>query len=364
MLPVLRPAVTMEHYIIFSLKIAQRSYSTVVAFARSLFHNPNRLPSVLLCVIVTAASMPLLADNALVEKKTNLRKDPSAKHSPIRVLLPDEELTILDSTSSSTYLKVKTDDNKTGWVWRKAVEVLPSSTSGSGPTVPPQPPAAGGAGDTISSDWPKPDPVDEDFIGSEGTCGVTGDGGDTATNARKNRTDPLPEFHDVPWSAVASLPYPPAPPSRANWSQAQLQSIQSLEGVALRTTGFLSHKVNVENSGSGESTNCHFLADDDVDWHIYLQENTSDGIDKAVIVETTPRIRRVHQWDPTVLDKWVNSDKPVRITGFLMLDPEHRNQVGKYRGTVWEIHPITNIEVCNQASCSDSDWVVLDNVNQ
>lgn len=312
------------------------------------------------CIIANV----LIADNALVQKKTNLRKDPSAKHTPIRVLLPDEELTILDSTSSSTYLKVKTDDNKTGWVWKNAVEILPSSSSGAGPTGPSPPPSSGGASNAISPDWPKPDPVDEDFMGSEGTCGGTGDGGDTATNARKNRTDPLPEFHDVPWNAIATLTYPAAPASRAQWTKAQLQSIQPYEGVALRTTGFLSHSVNVENSGSGESTNCHFHADDDVDWHIYLQEKTADGMDKAVIVETTPRIRRLHHWNSAVLEKWVNSNKPIRITGFLMLDPEHRNQVGKYRGTVWEIHPVTNIEVCNQVSCSDADWVALDNVTQ
>jgi hypothetical protein len=205
----------------------------------------------------------VMADTALVQKKTNLRKDASAKRAPIRVLLPDEELTILDANSSPTYLKVKTDDNKTGWVWKKAVEILPSST-GSGPSAPP-PPSGGGASDTIPKDWPKPDPVDGDFMGSEGTCGGTGDGGDSATNARKNRTDALPEFHDVPWSAISSLSYPAAPPSRANWTKAQLQSIQPYEGVALRTTGFLSHKVNVENTGGGESTNCHFHADDDVD---------------------------------------------------------------------------------------------------
>lgn len=306
----------------------------------------------------------LMADNALVQKKTNLRKDPSSKHTPIRVLLPDEELTILDSTSSSTYLKVKTDDNKTGWVWKNAVEILPSSSGGGGPTGPPQPPSGGGASNTISPDWPKPNPVDEDFMGSEGVCGGTGDGGDSATNARKNRSDPLPQFHDVPWSAISTLSYPAAPASRANWTKAQLQSIQPFEGVALRTTGFLSHAVNVENSGSGESTNCHFHADDDVDWHVYLQEKTADGMDKAVIVETTPRIRRLHHWNSAVLEKWVNSNKPIRITGFLMLDPEHRNQVGKYRGTVWEIHPVTNIEVCNQSSCGDADWVSLDNVTQ
>ena len=62
---------------------------------------------------------PLVAsDTALAVKKSNLRKDPSTQHAHIRVLLPDDELVILDSTTSPHYLKVKTDDKKTGWVWK------------------------------------------------------------------------------------------------------------------------------------------------------------------------------------------------------------------------------------------------------
>lgn len=320
---------------------------------------------------LTCLLTPLAAsDTALVVKKSNLRKDPSAQHTPIRVLLPDEELIILDSTSSPRYLKVKTEDKKTGWVWKNAVEILPD-TAGNAPVTPaptpsatPTPTAAptgAPVADAISPDWPKPDPVDENFEGSEGTCGGTGDGGDSGTNARKNRSDALPDIHDVSWSAIASLQYPTsAAPSRANWKASELAVIKPFEGVAVRTTGFLTHKTNVENSGSGESTNCHFHSDDDVDWHIYLQQNPADGMDKAVIVETTPRIRKLHHWNPAVLDKSVGTGNPIRVTGFLMVDPEHRNQVGKFRGTIWEIHPVTNIEVCNASTCGDADWVPLD----
>jgi hypothetical protein len=313
------------------------------------------------------ASLTLLtaSERALVEKKANLRSDPSAKHTPIRVLLPDDEVVVLDSTTSPRYLKVETEDKKIGWVWKAAVEILPDPSAKTVAARRRAPAAAQPAnGGAISPDWPKPNPVDEVFEGSEGPCSGTGDGGDTATNARKNRTDPLPEVHDVAWGDITSLAYPDAPPSRANWTAAQLAEIKPFEGVAVRTTGFLTHKTNVEDTGSGESTNCHFHADDDVDWHIYLQENPTDTMETAVIVETTPRIRKLHHWDPTVLDKWVSSSKPIRVTGFLMLDPEHRNQVGKFRGTVWEIHPITNIEVCNSSSCGDSDWVPLDQANQ
>ena len=55
------------------------------------------------------------------------------------------------------------------------------------------------------------------------------------------------------------------------------------------------------------------------------------------------------------LGDWLNSDKPVRISGWLLLDPEHRNHLGKYRSTLWEIHPITRIEVMK-----DGSWVDLD----
>ena len=57
---------------------------------------------------IATLALPLMASNkALVVKKANLRKDPSAQHIPIRVLLPDEELTILDDSTSARYLKVK-----------------------------------------------------------------------------------------------------------------------------------------------------------------------------------------------------------------------------------------------------------------
>lgn len=51
----------------------------------------------------------------------------------------------------------------------------------------------------------------------------------------------------------------------------------------------------------------------------------------------------------------MNSDAPVRITGWTMLDPEHRNHLNKYRMTLWEIHPITKIEVFR-----NGEWVDLD----
>ena len=38
-----------------------------------------------------------------------------------------------------------------------------------------------------------------------------------------------------------------------------------------------------------------------------------------------------------------------------MLDPDHRNHLNRFRSTLWEIHPITKIEVWK-----DNQWVDVD----
>jgi len=50
-----------------------------------------------------------------------------------------------------------------------------------------------------------------------------------------------------------------------------------------------------------------------VDWAHLPAAEPSDGIDKAVIVETTPRIRKLHHWDATVLDQLDIKDAIIRL---------------------------------------------------
>lgn len=38
-----------------------------------------------------------------------------------------------------------------------------------------------------------------------------------------------------------------------------------------------------------------------------------------------------------------------------MLDPDHRNHLNKYRHTLWEIHPITKIEIYEGNEWKDAD---------
>jgi hypothetical protein len=148
----------------------------------------------------------------------------------------------------------------------------------------------------------------------------------------KNRTDePAPtEYISIGWEEMKDLPASDA---------------GKIQGAPVSVIGYLSHRVNVEDKGHGESTNCNLLLPDEVDWHMYLTDQPSQPIRDAIIVETTPRVRPNHKWTTRMLAPYVNADRRVRISGWLMYDFQHLNVVGSERATVWEVHPITRIEI-------------------
>ena len=164
----------------------------------------------------------------------------------------------------------------------------------------------------------------------------------------------------VKCASAESLPFPTAKPSRANWTPAQLATFKPVERVALRRTGFLTHATNVENTGSGESTNCHFHTEDDVDWHIYLQESPGETIDKAVIVETTPRVASgIIGMLPCLTNRW---KAEIRYASLVFSCWTRR--IGTRSGSLEvRFEKSTRLRILKSAapsSCSDSDCIPLD----
>lgn len=328
----------------------------------------NRLLRIIAFVFLTAVLAG--SQTAVVTRNVNLRSDPSTTQTPIAKLTPETQLQLLETGSTNGYLHVKVND-QSGWVWSKNVQTsqpTPSTRTAGGEI------ATGSTAETaVSSDWDKPAPQSVSFESDEGQCGETGDGGDTNTNRRKNRTDVPASYHPVTWAAINNLVYPKgAKKSRMDWTRAQLATIAPFEGVAVSVDGYL-YKVKVESSSAnaksgGESTNCHDRLANDVDWHMPLTVDVGEGEDVAIIVETTPRVRRRHaQWTTASLKPWTShfgntpnanyNQQKVRISGWLMLDPEHQDMINQgLRSTLWEIHPITKIELWN-----NGQWVDLDN---
>jgi hypothetical protein len=293
--------------------------------------------------------------NAVVKRNTYLREGASGGDKKIVLLKAGDELELIDPQQTDNYYHVRTMDGEEGFAYSKNVTVKEAPEKIRTQLAAPSGTPAG----EISSGWDKPAPKKTTFHGQGGDCPWNGDDSDPDTFVHKNRADTAEQdgiqYHDVTWTAIAHLTYPVAKPLRKNWTPDQIAQITPFEGVALRTTGYLV-AFKPQSGGSGEGTNCHFSAPSDTDTHMALVESVGAAENTSVVIEFTPRFLKAHpNWKKSVLSPWLNSDNPVRISGWLMLDPDHRNHLNRFRSTLWEIHPITKIEVWK-----DNQWVDVD----
>jgi hypothetical protein len=320
-----------------------------------LTSNVARLVGLLAFFFALTASSAF-AQDATVTKNVYLRPDPSTSNTPIRKLLPSDELELIEATQTNGYYHVRTEDgDEEGWVWARNVRVLSEfnpESSGGFLSLTAATPAS-----EVSEDWEKLAPTTGTFKSGGQTCGPTGSDPGNETNRRKNRVDMPPNYHPVSFKGFLKLPDVHIPKDRAKWDQHtdERDAIVDREGAPISLVGYLV-AIKVQTSGSGETTNCNWKAATEVDWHMALVEKPGQGEELAVVVETTPRVRPKHKkWTKDNLAPWLDSDQPVRISGWLLFDPEHRNHMGKYRQSMWEIHPITKIEVWK-----NDKWVDVD----
>lgn len=183
-----------------------------------------------------------------------------------------------------------------------------------------------------------PRPMAQEFNG----CPADGDGGDHLLNYLKNRTD------ESTWlmatgAAVRALGSPGSAgrSARSTWSGTSSRAVHRFEGLPLALEGYL---LDVREEGA-ESTNCH--ADDAAsrDWHVWLADSPGSARSSSIIAELTPRVRTLHpEWLIDDLRQVMRDSVRVRISGWLLFDQEHPEQVGKSRATLWEIHPVMRVE--------------------
>lgn len=109
--------------------------------------------------------------------------------------------------------------------------------------------------------------------------------------------------------------------------------------------------------GGLESVNCHAKSLARRDTHIEVALSMKDTGKQAVVVEVTPYWRAKMKtagvdWSTHTLEKTLLGHQ-VQFTGWLFLDAEHENAAETtrpggahdWRGTAWEIHPVTGIKV-------------------
>jgi hypothetical protein len=208
------------------------------------------------------------------------------------------------------------------------------------PPEPPPPPPPGIVGLPEMKVKPKPQGIV--FKG----CPPEGDGGDPVLNRLKNRIDEG-EYFPVPFEVIANLAWPKGVERRfhSQWSGDDAAAVERYEGIPIAVEGYLARS----KEEGPESPNCHGADHEFRDFHVWLTKTPDGDRSQSIVVEVTPRVRVKHpNWTTGELGKIARDNDRVRISGWLMLDPEHPDQIGKTRGTIWEIHPIMRIEVERQ----------------
>ncbi len=177
-----------------------------------------------------------------------------------------------------------------------------------------------------------------------GGVGVDGKGGDRELNREKNRFDAPKNFADLDAEAIMQIPSTllaeAGRKKREYWSGEERTYDSQEESQGIRLTGYL---IAVRESGP---ESCNGYSDSLRDFHIWIAEHPDDWKANAVIVEMTPRWKSVHpEWQLRELERLAGRHARVRASGWLMWDEEHPDEVGKSRGTQWEVHPVTNFEI-------------------
>jgi hypothetical protein len=215
-----------------------------------------------------------------------------------------------------------------------------STRPGAAPATPPLATAAAGALGAPAAavpTAPRPMPVEELFRG----CPGEGDGTDPELNRMKNRVDEGP-WRPVTVQALLDLRWPETLGRKhmAQWSAADRAQVTPFNGVPVQAEGYL---LQARQEGP-ESPNCHSA--EDLDFHMWFAaQPTSDRATASVVIEMTPRIRAKHpSWTLPAFQQAARERQRLRVSGWTMLDPEHPDEVGKSRGTLWEIHPVMKVE--------------------
>lgn len=295
--------------------------------------------------LVTIALLPLAV--ALPAQSLRVTHQAALHHSWSSASAVEGHLAVgavVDGLSQRAgYTHVRTGDGARGWVYSRYLA-----------------PAATASPDSITNG---PPPIDSIAALSKPVlqeahsplCADAGSGTqrvDTTTNLRKNRIDEG-AWHEVAPATVLALPWQGMPTRRYLWDVGDSTRTAAYEGAPIAIVGYI---VEVEPKGP-EATNCGRSSGDWVDWHMWIvatrQEAEAGQKRQAIVAEVTPRVRARFP-DRLVLDSlrhWRSAHRQVRVSGWLMLDPDHPSDAtgtphkSPSRGTIWEIHPVLSVEV-------------------
>lgn len=183
--------------------------------------------------------------------------------------------------------------------------------------------------------------------------GREGVGGDPDLNRLKNRISEPKSVTDytVPQIIAISNDFlmQQGKRLRKSWYPSARLYAEEKESMGVRVTGYL---LRARESGN-KSANGYI--DSLRDYHLWIADKPTAERRTTMLAEVAPRWKVVYpEWSINAFKRLADQKAKVRVTGWLLWDPEHGSDVQNSRGTSWEVHPLTKFEVW-----SDSTWIEL-----
>jgi hypothetical protein len=315
----------------------------------------RRLSWVLLlfCSLTVHAQVPVQIRTNNVKARTL----PSTK-SPVVATLHAGDVFVIKDDKPYWY-EIALRDGKLAWV-RKAsctvVDTAPSDDSGDISNPPPSLPSPNNPPVT------PPSCTETSVPANWSICPATGSGGMYAqAYVQKNRTHVPCAYTPMTVDDMLALESLPKSVRALPDTNPETQYLKSEEAKTVVVEGFLA----LTKDGGQEGVNCN--SNSRLDTHMELVD--TDGQDpktnrnRHVVAEVTPWFHEaVPAWSTQNLGQFAsyisdykapaekNPPTKIRVYGYLFFDEAHATGAKSWRGTPWEVHPITKIEVMQNGS--------------
>jgi hypothetical protein len=181
------------------------------------------------------------------------------------------------------------------------------------------------------------------------SCPPEGDGGDAIANRQKNRESAPARVTELEINRFLQTFTPDlkVPEVRREFGPDERNAIESREQQGVALLGYL---ILAKQSGR-DSANCHDRKRRGLElWVGRVPEPTRSrskaASANAVVATVTPAGQDAHpNWRLAELRKLAGQGAKVRISGWAFYDAEHPELLGKTRASLWQIHPVTKIEL-------------------
>lgn len=194
-------------------------------------------------------------------------------------------------------------------------------------------------------------------------CPADGSGGGLArAYVQKNRLEVPCAYRTITPEQILALPLLPRDVRSLPDDHPQRKFLAEAEAIPVRLDGFLAMTKN----GGKEGVNCSIPGRFDLRLEIVARDDLDPKQTRPrhVVSEATPWFRALFSsWNPSVLRDFASYSNgfnggfqrapvPIRVYGHLFFDEGHLTDgsIGTVRGTVWEVHPVTRIEVFDQGA--------------